>query len=205
MGAAGGIPKAGEVRRIELPDTFDGIRFEIGRMIDYVQECRNDPLIKSTASKIVDEYLENRRSSDERIAISHLKAIHAWGKERFVEVPCPPGIEIIETPMRLVRRSMIPPEAEAAIYAPFVRDPGSILRLPEPKIATSLISSVSLVLSLVGSLGISSLRIRFGGTDGTLHYAWSSARVYGRWFDLDLLEPFGERRSFEHMEDLEVP
>ena len=43
--------KGGSIRR-GLPDTFEGIKFELGRMAKYVQHYANDPIVVRTARNI---------------------------------------------------------------------------------------------------------------------------------------------------------
>jgi len=199
------MPKSGEVRRTSLPGTFDGIRFEIQRLIRYVQDGCRHPLVISTARRIVEEYLPWLRRGEVLKEVDVLRVVHGWAQANYQHVPNPPGVDIIETPVRQIKRLLVPPEAEAMIYEPFIRDARTLMKPQPPRITGSLANSMSLVLSLLPALGVRFVRMRFGGQDGTVYYPWASARAGGRWHDLDILRPFDDPEAFEHVEDINVP
>lgn len=205
MDSTQSMPKPGEVRHTKLPDMFDGIRFEIGRFIRYVQEGSKHPLIVSTAKRIIEDYRSWRKREDALKDGETLKVIHGWARSNYAYVPNPPNITLMETPIRQVKRLLVPQETEAMLYEPFIRDAGSLMKPQAPKITGSLANSVTLVLSLVAAMGVGPLRMRFGGSDGTLYYPWASAYAGGRWYDLDILRPFDEPELFAQVEDVEVP
>ena len=205
MDSTRSIPNPGEVRRMKLPDTFDGIRFEIARLIRYVQEGSKHPLVISTAKRMVEDYRSWRGRKEALKEVETLMVIHGWAQANYQHVPNPPNISIIETPVRLVKRMLVPPEVEAMLYEPFIRNAAALMKPHGPKMTGSLANSTALILSLVAALGVGPLRIRFGGHDGTLYYPWASAWAGVGWHDLDILRPFDQPETFGQVEDLEVP
>jgi len=205
MDATQSMPKPGEIRKTTLPDAFDGIRFEIQRLIRYIQDGCRHPLVIVTARRIVEEYLPWRQRDDALKDVEVLKVVHGWAQANYQHVPNPANVDIIETPVRQIKRLLVPPEAEAMIYEPFIRNAAALMKPQPPKITGSLANSMSLVLCLLPALGIKRLRMRFGGHDGTIYYPWASACAGGRWHDLDILRPFDDPEMFEQVEDLNVP
>lgn len=121
-------PRNGEVKRTSLPDTFDGIRFEIGRMAQYVKEAARDPIvmrqaleIQSTYGKMVSDYAEMsgmRLGQADRKALK-LQAIDDWCRDHFVYVNDPPNIEVIQTPRRMVKETKVPARVLEFLMTPF--------------------------------------------------------------------------------------
>lgn len=212
-------PRDGEVRRTALPDTFDGIRFEIGRMVEYVRDAVNDPVVSRHAQAICEAHAalsgpENLDTMDGRLA-----AIDSWCRACFVYVNDPPNVEVIQTPRRMVKQTQVPPEVIRSIISPFYDAMGSVMspaavEAYEPPGITSgdCDEGGLLLLSNCACVGIrppdGSLRFKFGGHDGTLHHVWGLVGCGDRWFDSDLTEPdykLGDFSRFEHYEEIEVP
>lgn len=123
-------PKDGEVFRTALPDTFDGIRFEIGRMVTYVQDGRKDPLMIETARQLCSAYgdfvAEMGRREGQEINVHnnktlYVEAIDLWCREHFTYVNDPPNIEVIQTGRRMVKQTRVPREVIASIMDPFFK------------------------------------------------------------------------------------
>lgn len=123
-------PRAGEVRRTRVPDDFNGIRFEIARMEEYVREGRKDPLIIDTARQAVAnwgrfvEEMSARRG--EPISAHNNKTLQAEGcdifcRHYFYYVNDPTNVEVIQTPRRMVKQTKVPREVLAHIMEPFYR------------------------------------------------------------------------------------
>jgi hypothetical protein len=118
-------PRSGEVKRTSLPDTFDGIRYEIGRMVQYVKDSVHDRAVLRQAERIQAERLRNGPSmngaglgaSDERAL--KLQAIDEWCRAHFRYVNDPPNIEVIQTPGRMVKQTQVPPEVIQYLMTPF--------------------------------------------------------------------------------------
>lgn len=217
-------PRDGEVRRTALPDTFDGIRFEIGRMVKYVQDARKDPLIIDTARMICSQFgkfVEEMSAREGNPVSAHnnktlyCEAIDIWCRTHFCYVNDPPNVEVLQTPRRMVKQTRIPREIVEHIMAPFYEameeaDPafhrGSYS--PPPIFMGDCDEIATMVLSLAGCMDIQPLRFRFGGNDGTLHHVWARMNADGKWWDSDVTEPeyrIGDFSNFESYEELEIP
>lgn len=227
-------PRDGEVRRTALPDTWDGIRFEIGRMLQYVKDAAKDPIVREHTRRICGQYLEMAGSEGRSMdgadpAAVCLEAIDAWCRDHFAYVNDPPGIEVLQTPRRMVKQTRVPPEVLASVMAPFydamgaVEDPQRVQDYRPPPLcwgdcdeggvltlghcACAPIERAS--LGQEGpKAGLGPLRFRFGGHDGTLHHVWSFIRCGDKWWDVDLTEPdykLGDHSRFDHYEEVEVP
>lgn len=212
------LPPPGETVRMQLPDSFDGIRFEIGRIFKYIQDARKNPVIIATAQKIAElasdtaRQLKRKVTSDSREEI-WLEGIHAWCHARFEHVSSPDGIELIKTPGRMLRELEIPEILAKAMWEPIRdrmakadgKDPAS-LTLPMPKTSGSSAVAVTLPLSLAAAIGITPIKMKFGGYDGTLCYVWGFVWASEKWYDVDIILPeFGKHRKFGHYEEIEVP
>lgn len=212
------IPAQGETLRTTVPDSFDGIRYEIGRIVKYIQEGHKDPALISTAQKIAElaagtaRQLKRKVNSDTRDLI-WLEGIHAWCHANFEHISNPVNIELLKTPQRMIRELEIPEALSRAVWEPIRdqmaaaagKDPGK-LKLPNPRITGNSAMAACLVLTLAAAVGITPLRLRFGGHDGTLHYVWGSAHAADRWHDVDILLPkFGEALKFDCYENLDIP
>jgi hypothetical protein len=230
-------PKDGEVRRTALPDTWDGIRFEIGRMLQYVKDAADDPLMQEHTRRICGQYFEmaqslagaeGRSMDDADPASVCLEAIDAWCRDHFAYVNDPPGIEVLQTPRRMMKQTKVPPEVIQSVMSPFYDamaavegpervkdyrppplcwgdcDEGGVLTLGH--CACAPVERPALGGGMKGGLG--PLQFRFGGHDGTLHHVWSFIRCGDKWYDVDLTEPdykLGDHSRFEHYEVVEVP
>ncbi len=215
-------PGQGEVRRTALPDNFDGIRFEIGRMIEYVRRARRDPFVIAHTRRICEEHAAMGRAVADPAAVC-LEAIDLWCRRHYAYVNDPPNIEVIQTPQRMIRQTMVPPEVVRYIvepcYAAMATAFGSAAAAayePSSVCFGDCDEGGCLFLSkcfcaAVGSPppdGGSPYRFRFGGHDGTLHHVWSWIHGANGWRDSDLTEPdyaLGEHSRFPHYEDVEIP
>lgn len=115
--------------RTALPDTFDGIRFEIGKMVNYVKHFANDPEMVADTRRIVSEYAASAHRQAEMNGASlgdvdpremALEAIADWCRERVAYVNDPPNIEVIQTPKRMVQQTKIPSEVTRDIMGPIL-------------------------------------------------------------------------------------
>jgi hypothetical protein len=208
------LPKPHEVIRTPLPDSMDGIRFEIARISKYIMDGCKDPLVIATAQKIAEISIGTARQLKRKITegtrkLIVLKGIHAWCHANFEHVSNPAGAEVIKTPARMFRELDIPEEFARAIWEPIrdsmARNPEK-LTLPKPKITGSCGVAVCLLLTLAAAVGITPMRMRLGGHTGTVHYVWGNVHANGRWHDVDiLLAKFGKHEEFPLYELVEVP
>lgn len=211
-------PKDGEVRRTALPDTFDGIRFEIGRMVKYVQDSREDPVMLEHCRTLCRDFLPMAEEWADRQGRkldgpkAMLEAAEAWCREHYVYVNDPPNIEVIQTPRRMVKWTKIPAEvlnhvlepfygamraAVPSFYAEGYRPPAITPGDCDEGSTLMLAHCVCIPVCMAGlSVGgrrldadLGPVRFRFGGNDGTLHHVWAYVRCGEKWFDCDLTEP----------------
>lgn len=212
------IPAPGETLRTPIPDTFDGIRYEIGRLVKYIEEGHKDPAVIATAQKIAAlaagtaRQLKRKVNRDTRDLI-WLEGIHAWCHANFEHVSNPANVELLKTPQRMIRELEVPEQLSRAVWEPIrdqmaaaaAKDPAK-LKLPAPRITGNSALAACLALTLAAAVGITPLRLRFGGAGGTLHYAWGSANADGRWTDVDILLPkFGKALKFDCYEVVDIP
>lgn len=218
------IPTDGQVLRTSLPDTFDGIRFEIGRMVKYVQEGRKDPLMIDTARMIASNYgdfvaemgaREGREIPVHNNKTLYVEGIDLWCRQYFTYVNDPPNIEVVQTGRRMVKETKIGRDVVAAIMEPFYRameeaDPSfdRSSYTPVPKFIGDCDEAAVIFCTLCACLDISPVQFRFGGNDGTLHHVWSRVQADGQWYDSDLTEPgyrLGDFSRFTSYESVEIP
>lgn len=214
MSASNPIPNPGEVIRTPLTDSMDCIRLEVARLSKYIIDGAKDPLVIATAQKIAELSLGTARQlkqgvTDKTRHLITLKGIHAWCHATFEHVSNPVGAEIMKTPARMLRELEIPEEFARALWEP-IRDAMAKKRekltLPKPRITGSSGVAVCLLLTLLAAVGITPLKMRFGGEQGMVHYVWGNVYAAGKWHDVDILLPkFGEHAVFDHYELVEIP
>lgn len=226
-------PEAGEVIRTALPDTFDGIRFEIGKMVNYVKHAANDPFMVEHASSIVEGFA--RRAEMGGVSLSGvdprglaMEAIEGWCRDHYSYVNDPPNIEIIQTPKRMVKQTMIPEAVTRDIMEPVLGAMENALgaRVREYKFpgmtsgdcdegSTLMNANCAAWKGDAGTLAarqglggsIRPIRFRFGGNGGTLHHVWARPYLGEDGVDCDLTEPgygLGDYSKFEQYEEVEV-
>jgi len=225
-------PNTGEVRHTALPDTFDGIRFEIGRMIRYVQDAANDAVVRRHTADVCEQYKSMVASMNGPAPSTEdafcVEAIDAWCRDHFCYVNDPPNIEVIQTPRRMIKQTKIPKEVTRFMCEPFFEAFEQVgIRLRDEYVspdlyigdcdeaACAMLGMCSTVGSgregsRVGNAGVKlgPLQYRFGGNDGTLHHVWSYVGVNGGFVDADHTEPdfkLGDHSRFEAFETVEVP
>jgi len=215
-------PRDGEVRRTALPDTFDGIRFEIGRMISYVDAATKDPVVINHTADIcgaASAKMNGARLSGAEERDLSLQAIDRWCRERFVYVNDPPNVEVLQTPRRMIKASRVPPAVIRSVIDPFyeamtaVASPDSVAAYQPPGICSGDCDEAGALYNALCAVApcaepIRPLRFRFGGHDGTLHHVWSRVGCGEKLVDADLTEPgfaLGDFSKFEHYEEVEIP
>lgn len=217
-------PVINEVRRTALPDTFEGIRFEIGRMSKYVQEARGDAVVIDCArlaashwAKMVEEMSArqgNPVSTHNSKAIA-LEGIDLWCRQHFCYQNDGTNVEVIQTPRRMANMTKIPKDVLKHFIEPFYRafeqsDP-SFYRgsySPPPLFVGDCDEAAIMVCSMAAALDITPVSFRFGGGGGTLHHVWARIFADGEWYDSDVTEPeykLGQTSQFDHYESYEIP
>lgn len=202
-------PSDGEVRHTKLPDTFDGIRFEIGRMVKYVKDAADDPVVAANAEEIC------AGSPD---TMSCVREIEAWCRSHYVYLNDPPNIEFIQTPRRMVKQTQVPAEVILHAMNPLMEamksalGPESVRGYEPPRITWGDCDEGScFVLGHCACKQIGPLFFDFGGHEGTLHHVWGKIHLSERdknGFAADLTEPdykLGDYSRFEHYESVEIP
>jgi hypothetical protein len=227
-------PRSGEVLRTTLPDTFDGIRFEIGRMGQYVKDSVHDSAVRRQAAEIQGTYGrmihdtvsmngDSLSTSDERVL--KLQAIDEWCREHFRYVNDPPNIEVIQTPGRMVKQTKVPTNVIRYIMAPFydafvAANPSFHVESYEPPPTyvgdcdEGVVEMQGLCActfkgktSLNGPSDNARLFFQFGGNEGTLHHVWAKVLIDGTEYHADHTEPgykLGDHSKFDAYEDVEV-
>lgn len=195
----------GEVNSIKVPDSAEGVRFTVSRMIKMIQEARKDPLVIATARKISALATSSRKAREGERDLLVLKGIHAWCKRHFEYVKDPVNIELIQTPNRMLRELEIPPQLHMLMWKPIAKDLGG--KLPKPKMTGDSDESTIIGLSLAAAVGIEPLRVRLGGSDGTICYGWGAAKIAGKWWNLDILTPGFNKypKGMQILEEVDVP
>lgn len=197
--------KPGETRSTKLPDSLDGIRFTVGRMVKMIKESRKDPLIIGTARKIAALSLPGRKLRGDRTREWWiLKGIFGWCKDNFVYVDDPEGVELLQTPNRMLRELEIPPQLHMLMWKPIAKVLGG--NLPRPKMTGDSDESTTIALALAAAVGIGPLKVCLGGHGGGIQYAWGAAKINGKWRNIDILsEKFDTHPPFDTLDDVEVP
>lgn len=192
-------PREGEVIRTRVPDTMEGIRFEMSRMVRSVQESVGDPVVVDAARMIL-------LASSPKNRISELGAIFGWAKAHFHYVSDPINKEYMQSARRMVRQTQVPRAMLARILSPIystakngvVQMSGAEMRGPLPKAIGDCEEAAVFTASLAGAVGILP-RFRYGGKGKSLWHAWAQAWVHpdasigvgpdGAWIDMDITEP----------------
>lgn len=231
-------PESGEIIRTALPDTFDGIRFEIGKMLNYVKHAARDPFMITHTKGVVGDYVAQAERQAEMRGQSlgnvdprsiAIEAIESWCREHYVYVNDPPNIEIIQTPKRMIKQTMIPDEVTREVMGPILEAMEeavgpSVRNYKMPGLTSGDCDEGSTIMNaqcaawqgdadeLVSIQGaaigqIRPVRFRFGGNGGTLHHVWARPYLGDQGVDCDLTEPaytLGDYSKFEQYEELEV-
>lgn len=223
-------PERGEARYTHLPDTWDGIRFEIGRMCRLVKDGRKEKLVVDAAreaaarySILVQDYAQSR---GEEIEIHQNKVLQAEAcdillRHLYFYVNDPAGIEVIQTPERMVRHARLPIDALRKFMEPFYAaleelEPefhrGSYS--PRPMFIGDCDEPGCLYLAMCAALAIGvgskddKLCFAFGGDGGSIHHTWARIYIAGEAWNSDFTEPwlrFGDQMEFDDYDELEVP
>lgn len=217
-------PGEGRIIRTALPDTFDGIRFEIGRMAKYVAEARRDPVVIDAArfaashwGKIVQQMSEEEGNpidvhNNRTIA---LEGIDMWCRGLFSYKNDPAGIEMLQTPRRMVRTTKIPRDVLLHFMDPIYRSLENEIPNfdrskypPQPLFAGDCDEAATIICAMAASIDITPVAFAFGGDGGTLHHTWAKVQADGEWYDSDITEPtfrLGDKSRFDAYEEYEVP
>lgn len=212
------VPGPGEFKRHRFPDGFDGIRYELQRMVKFIQEGRKDPLVIETARKVAELAADASRQIGRDVTVEkrpliQLEALHAWCRDNFVYMADPVAVELIQTAPRQLRRLEFPEELTSGFWTPIQKlaaakarvDVGT-LTMPKPKMVGDSDEAVIISLALAAALGIEPLKMRLGGQNKAIHYVWGAAYADGKWRDFDILhEKFDEQAPIELLDEMEVP
>lgn len=177
-------PAPGQVVVTALPDTWEGIQKELGRMQVYVRDAIRDPLVLDTA-RLIPLALGEEQSQDPGELV---KAVFDWVKGVTRYVPDPYRTEVMQTVPRMLKQLRTPPEMVASILDPILRaraergEADGFPHQPYPipaKVVADCEEIAMLVAAMIVALGIN-VRFRLGGDeeeDG-YHHIWVQARPY---------------------------
>lgn len=177
-----------------LPDSWQGIQWMLGRMRAGVLKSVVDPLVVQKAAEIRNAMAPEDRADPE----ARLAAVYAWLREKFIYRPDPVGNELIQSPHRMVKATMIPEATMGAILAPALAVRAGLTLAaykvePRPAFMAGDCDDASWTsASLVSSepIGIPT-QFKLGGTDGSegMHHIWTQAQIRGVWgYDMDPTE-----------------
>lgn len=194
------LPKPGQTTTTALPFApEESMGYVVGRMKKFILEGSCHSLVRGQAEQL-------RDLGEKTAGLSTLKAIHAWGVNRFTYMDDPINRQVIETPMRMIRRINAMETAADTAMLPFLKgDPRPKIAVPGKIGGTSACSTI-LLLSIVRAAGFRDLMIRFGGHDHVLHYAWGQVKVNRQWHEVDFLNgEFGKLLPFDCYETIRLP
>ena len=225
-------PVTGQVIRTALPDDWNGIRYEIGKMVNYVKQAAKDPFMIEHTRVIVDSYSQAAASMNGNSLAGidprslAMEALEGWCREHYAYVNDPPNIEVIQTPKRMVKQTMVPAEVTRDVMAPIFE---AMTIAMGPVVAEYEVPGLTagdcdegstLMNAHCAAWGngaemsaaaapdkIRPIRFRFGGNGGTLHHVWARPYLGEQGIDSDLTEPgyaLGDFSKFEQYEEVEV-
>lgn len=222
----------GETRHTSIPDNLEGIKFEVGKLRDYVVYFSRDPLVTNTVEK-----LAHACPSKNKYCLAN--AIFEWCKRNFIFVNDPYAAEKIKTGRRMMRDLATPKEILAAILAPllgaqiqdsvlppivvshkFPSDPAEFRKLiesaaswtPSAKVVEDCDGAATFVATMLAAGGIKP-RFVLGGNPNAQngecewHHIWVQANTDKGWVDLDVSEPistFGWKFPFRCANYVEI-
>ncbi len=171
------LPRSGEANRIRLTDDWNGIRFQIGRMVALVKRDLTHPMVVGLGRAIVLR-CPNRDLECEVRRIFEVVSRNM----RFVEDPR--RREVIQSPERMSR----------ALAQGLVLKGQGRLGADRFVLSGDCDEHAVLTAALAGTVG-HGIAFGFGGSGGratvagrtvpTYHHVWGEARVNGRWVPLD--------------------
>jgi len=206
-------PARGKPIRRKIPDDAEGIQFEIDRMVKYVRDFRNHPLVVTTARRIV----ELCKPKDKQC---EMNTLFLWTKGNFRYVNDPVNAETIATPVHQIAQLSMPPEILEMILGPelikqmegfgvgeaILQPPNQIrcdscfensLAGPRPKVSGDCDEAGTFLATMLAAIGIVP-RFRVGGQNGrdgscNFHHIWvQAADEANRWIDMDITETSSE-------------
>jgi hypothetical protein len=210
-------PREGEVLRTRVPDTMEGIRFEMSRMVETVREAVGDPVVVDAARMVL-------LASTEKNRLSEMAALYGWSKAHFHYVSDPIGKEYMQTTKRMVRQTQVPRAILARILQPIysrashgvVKMSGKDMHGPLPMALGDCEEASTFLAGLLGAIGILP-RFRFGGAKNSLYHVWvqgfappdASMGVGsdGQWIDMDITEKsydLGQHAPFQKYAHMDI-
>lgn len=210
-------PREGEVVRTKVPDTMEGIRFEMGRMVQTVREAVGDPVVVDASRMVL-------LGSTPKNRISEMAALFGWTKAHFHYVSDPINKEYMQTTKRMIRQTQVPKAVLARILAPIyanasngkVRMSGREMHGPLPKALGDCEEASTFLAGMLGGVGILP-RFRFGGAGKSLYHVWVQGFAppdaelgvgdEGRWIDMDITEPsyeLGQHAPFQRYAHMDI-
>jgi len=169
-------PRQGEARRTPLPDSIEGIRFEINTMKQYVHHFSGDPFVVQVARNLV-------RSCPDKDWVCEQQTVYEWLKAHTRYVLDPRYKEMLVTPARLLRDILS----------------GGVGMEDCDGLAT-------LLATMLSALGHPVKFRFGGTRGVGIHHVWVQAFNGRRWVDMDLAEklPYGKHRAFQIYEEEKI-
>lgn len=204
-------PKEGEHFRTRIVDSWDGIRFELGRMRETVRYAIGDPLVIDQAGW---NLLAIEDESARRDPVEMIRAQFDWVRGATQYTPDPYKMEKLQSVNRMIRAARTPQKIIMAAVSPiFAARKGLDLSKmsiddvpPLPvRIAADCDEQATLVAALCSAVGVPT-RFRLGrnGDGEGYHHVWVQADPYmnGEFgWDMDPTEPeFDELGKFAMMD-----
>lgn len=209
------VPEESQMIRRAIPNDERGIRFEIGKMVQYAEHFMSDPLVIKTARTVT----QLCPAKDKTCEIS---ALYTWAKNHMRYINDPDDIEVIATAPAQIADIHTPPELIEEILGPELvaqmmhynasrheglRGTRGVIHVDRcfrtsgigasglmPRMSGDCDEGATFLASLLMAAAIPA-RYRFGGSIGhrdkpNWHHVWVQGQnENGDWIDMDITEP----------------
>jgi hypothetical protein len=207
-------PVTGETLRRPISRDESGIRFEIGKMVQYAEHFMGDPVVIKTARTVTQLCPAKNKTCE-------MAALYQWTKNNFRYINDPDDREVISTPRVQIADIMTPPSVirailgdrlidqmmhygakdeiverlEGQIHAPgcfraSLTGPGGV----HPRTSGDCDEGATFLSTMLLAAAIPA-RFRFGGSENSdsspnWHHVWVQGQnEMGDWVDMDITEP----------------
>lgn len=213
--APSGIPGPGQTFRDAIPNDERGIRFEVGKMREYVRHFSGDRLVVQTARRVIQLCPAKDKTCE-------MQALWRWAKDHMRYVNDPEEKELLTTPVLNLQEIMTPPEVIRRVLGDdLIRQMSGFgighalleadarktqlvcrgcfrteLTGLKPTTSGDCDEAATFLATLLASVGIKP-RFRFGGSEDSramdgcnYHHVWVQGQdETGNWIDMDITEP----------------
>jgi hypothetical protein len=210
------VPVTGETIRRPIARDESGIRFEIGKMVQYAEHFMGDPVVIKTARTVTQLCPAKNKSCE-------MAALYTWTKHNFRYINDPDDREVISTPRAQIADITTPPSVIRAILGDRLIDqmmhygggrahdvvdrlegqiqangcfrasltgPGGV----HPRTSGDCDEGATFLATMLLAAAIPA-RYRFGGSENpdstpNWHHVWVQGQnEMGDWIDMDITEP----------------